>query len=88
MLAFENLPMLQRPFITSFEIYIDSISFSFSTIHFTIVWLIGRYTTNEAFTWTGSYGLGFAIGIIGMMATTLMTIWIADIHWRLLDHDS
>ncbi len=85
MLAFENLPLLQRPFATAFARYLGDISFAFYIVHWTVIWSIGRYITNEAIAWYGNYHWGFATGAL---IVTPMTVWVADVHWRMFDETS
>jgi peptidoglycan/LPS O-acetylase OafA/YrhL len=81
MMAFENFPILQRPFTTSLARYLGDISFAFYIVHWTIIWTIGRVLTNETIVLFGKHW-GFAIGALIVIP---MTICIADIYWRMFD---
>lgn len=84
MLAFENLPILQRPFTTPLARYLGDVSFAFYIIHWTFVWTIGRVITNETIALFGKH-FGFAVGALIVMP---MMICIADVYWRMFDNGS
>jgi hypothetical protein len=84
MLAFENLPILQRPFNTSVARYLGDISFAFYIIHWTFLWTVGRVITNEAMVWFGEHW-GFAASTVIVFP---LTICVADVYWRLFENGS
>lgn len=81
MMAFENFPILQRPFATPLARYLGDISFAFYIVHWTFLWTIGRVITNETIVLFGRI-FGF---MIGALIVTPMTICIADVYWRMFD---
>jgi peptidoglycan/LPS O-acetylase OafA/YrhL len=81
MMAFENYPILQRPFATPLARYLGDISFAFYIIHWTFLWTIGRMITNETIALFGK-NFGFAVGAVIVIP---INICVADVYWRMFD---
>ncbi|OLN83723.1 hypothetical protein CCHL11_08736 [Colletotrichum chlorophyti] len=84
--ALENLPVLQRGFNTRWVLYLGEISYGMYLIH----WAAGKcFLTaglkyrmiREGHSLVASWSISFVI-------TMVLTIWFADVHWRLVDTKS
>jgi peptidoglycan/LPS O-acetylase OafA/YrhL len=85
LLSLENFSVLQKPFSTSFALYLGDISFSLYIVHFVMFLTVGRNATVFLINWTGNYGWGFCLG--GVVLSPLL-VWIADLQWRAFDEGS
>lgn len=81
--SLENLPVLQRGLDSRFILYLGEISFSLYLVH----WAIGRCWL----TWGLKYRLLLAgetlavASFVSFVITLLLSVWLADVHWRLVD---
>ncbi|WYZ33947.1 hypothetical protein EsH8_I_000223 [Colletotrichum jinshuiense] len=84
--ALENLPLLQRALNARWVQYLGEISYGLYLVH----WVVGKSPIAKGVTMrmflagyslTGAWAGGFAIAMV-------VSIWLADIHWRLVDQKS
>jgi peptidoglycan/LPS O-acetylase OafA/YrhL len=82
LLSLENSPILQRPFMTPLAQYLGNISYALYIVHIPICYSVGRIITLRAIEATGTHATGFFLGaaLVGPL-----TLWVADIYWRLVD---
>ncbi|KAK2002950.1 acyltransferase [Colletotrichum falcatum] len=82
-IALENLPVLQRGFNTRFALYLGEISYSMYLIH----WVAGKCFLTAGLKYR-MIGEGYSLATsfsISFVITMVLTIWFADMHWRLVD---
>jgi peptidoglycan/LPS O-acetylase OafA/YrhL len=80
--ALENFTPLQRPFTTSIAQYLGKISFAIYITHEGLSYTINHFIARRIFNYFSNYITGFCIA---MPLISFITIWGADIFWRLVD---
>ncbi|GKT43271.1 uncharacterized protein ColSpa_03452 [Colletotrichum spaethianum] len=84
--ALDNLPVLQRALSSRLMLYLGEISFALYLVHISV----GR----SSITWGLRYQMvdaGYTMGVAWTVTFVIMlflSIWLADIHWRLCDKKS
>jgi peptidoglycan/LPS O-acetylase OafA/YrhL len=80
--AMEYLPETQSPFNHPIMLYLGDISFSVYLCHWAVLNTIGKGTINTLRDAGMDHFMAFMVGFI---MTYILSIWTADIHFRLID---
>ncbi|CZR53401.1 uncharacterized protein PAC_03279 [Phialocephala subalpina] len=89
LLSFEHLSFLQKPFDSALAAYVGDISFSFYIVHWTMLHTVGQSIIGTAMRWWPGgrgAGVGYPTGFfVGVVLTTPVVVWVADVYWRAFD---